>query len=59
MINASQQVVINSGLLIMLLIAVYSINDGTLEVGDFVMINTYMIQLFIPLSYLGTLWRFT
>lgn len=43
----------------MLLIVIYAIYDATLAVGDFVMINTYMIQLFIPLSYLGTLWRFT
>ncbi len=42
----------------MLFMTCYFIYDGSLEVGDFVMINTYMIQLFIPLSFLGTLWRF-
>lgn len=40
-----------------LLLSVYLIYDETMTVGDFVMINAYMIQIFIPLGYLGTLWR--
>ncbi len=41
----------------MLFMTCYFIYDGSLEVGDFVMINTYMIQIFIPLNFLGTFWR--
>jgi ABC-type multidrug transport system fused ATPase/permease subunit len=36
----------------------YQIVNGTLEIGDFVLINLYIIQMFAPLNFLGTLWRF-
>lgn len=32
-------------------------NDG-FNVGDFVMINTYILQMYAPLNFLGTFWRF-
>lgn len=56
-LNLAQSIVNNVGLIITLLISCYLVYDGTLEVGDFVMINTYMIQIFLPLNFLGTFWR--
>lgn len=34
------------------------IDTRTFNVGDFVMINTYILQMYIPLNFLGTMWRF-
>ena len=57
-INIAQQIVINGGQIGILILTCYLIYDATLGVGDFVMINTYLLQLFVPLSYLGSLWKF-
>ena len=34
------------------------LNNNTFNVGDFVMINTYVLQMYAPLNFLGTFWRF-
>lgn len=54
-----QGFVIASGLVLALLLA-YSkiINFKGFNVGDFVMINTYILQMYTPLNFLGTFWRF-
>ena len=57
LINLVQAIINNAGLLLACLLTIYLIYDDTMEVGDFVMINTYMIQIFIPLGFLGTFWR--
>lgn len=57
-LNLSQSVIINIGLLLNLLLANYMIAEGTLRVGDFVMLNVYIIQVYGPLNFLGTMWRF-
>ena len=46
------------GLLINLLLANYMIDRGELRIGDFVLVNTYILQIYIPLNLLGTMWRF-
>lgn len=50
--------VIAAGLSINLLLAYDSITKGELLVGDFVMLNTYILQMYMPLNFLGTFWRF-
>lgn len=57
-LNLSQTTIINIGLLLNLLLANYMIFQGVLLVGDFVMINTYILQVYGPLNFLGTMWRF-
>jgi len=58
-LNVMQGFVIASGLVLALLLA-YSkiINFKGFNVGDFVMINTYILQMYTPLNFLGTFWRF-
>lgn len=34
------------------------IDTHTFNVGDFIMINTYILQMYAPLNFLGTFWRF-
>jgi len=57
MLNAGQQLVIASALVAMLWRATQGVVDGRLTLGDLVMINAFMIQLYIPLNFLGVLYR--
>ena len=57
LLNAGQQLIIATALVAMLWRATQGVADGTLSLGDLVMINGFMIQLYIPLGFLGTLYR--
>jgi ATP-binding cassette subfamily B protein len=57
MLNAGQQLVIATALVLMLWRATEGVIAGELTLGDFVMINAFMIQLYIPLGFLGVLYR--
>ena len=57
-LNVSQSVVICLGLGGTLCLAHYFLGEGDLTVGGFVMFNSYNLQIYAPLSFLGTLWRF-
>jgi len=56
-LNMTQGFIISLGLLAALLVAVSKIVSGDFQVGDFVMINTYILQIYAPLNFLGTFWR--
>ncbi|WP_137920879.1 ABC transporter ATP-binding protein/permease [Hydrogenophaga sp. 2FB] len=57
MLNAGQQVVIAVALVLMLWRATQGVVSGELTLGDLVMVNAFMIQLYIPLGFLGVLYR--
>jgi len=57
MLNTGQQLVIATALVAMLWRATQGVVDGRLTLGDLVMINAFMIQLYIPLNFLGVLYR--
>ena len=57
LLNSGQQLIIATALVAMLWRATEGVVDGTLTLGDFVMVNAFMIQLYIPLNFLGTLYR--
>jgi ATP-binding cassette subfamily B protein len=56
-LNAGQSLIITSGLVAVMVMAGYGVQAGTLTVGDFVMVNAYMIQITMPLGFLGTVYR--
>ncbi|MEP2640589.1 ABC transporter ATP-binding protein/permease [Roseobacter sp.] len=56
-LNFGQSVLITAGLVGVMLMAAIGVQNGTLTVGDFVMVNAYMIQITIPLNFLGTIYR--
>ncbi|MEP4194133.1 MAG: ABC transporter ATP-binding protein/permease [Aliishimia sp.] len=56
-LNAGQSVLITGGLVIVMVMAAMGVQDGSLTVGDFVMVNAYMIQITLPLNFLGTVYR--
>jgi ABC-type transport system involved in Fe-S cluster assembly fused permease/ATPase subunit len=57
MLNAGQQLVIAVALVLMLWRATQGVVSGELTLGDLVMVNAFMIQLYIPLGFLGVLYR--
>ncbi|MCW5652980.1 ABC transporter ATP-binding protein/permease [Hydrogenophaga sp.] len=57
MLNAGQQLVIAVALVLMLWRATQGVANGELTLGDLVMVNAFMIQLYIPLGFLGVLYR--
>lgn len=56
-LNAAQATIIASGVTIMLLRASSGVVTGQLTIGDLVMINAFLIQMFIPLNFLGVMYR--
>ncbi|MYH59365.1 MAG: ABC transporter ATP-binding protein/permease [Boseongicola sp. SB0675_bin_26] len=56
-LNFGQAFLISSGLVAVMIMAAVGVADGTLTVGDFVMVNAYMIQITMPLNFLGTVYR--
>jgi ATP-binding cassette subfamily B protein len=57
LLNAGQQLIIAIALVAMLWRATQGVVDGRMTLGDLVMINAFMIQLYIPLNFLGVLYR--
>ena len=53
-LNFGQAVLITAGLVAVMLLAAIGVQAGELTVGDFVLVNAYMIQITMPLNFLGT-----
>jgi ATP-binding cassette subfamily B protein len=56
-LNTGQGIIASLGLVAVMVLAVLGVKDGSLTVGDLVMANALLIQLFIPLNILGTVYR--
>src|SRR5215475_10445150 len=56
-LNAGQATIFTVGLAAVMIMCVYGIRGGTQTVGDFVMINAMMIQLYQPLNFMGMVYR--
>ena len=57
MLNIGQQLIIAVGLVAMLWRATQGVVEGRMTLGDLVMVNAFMIQLYIPLNFLGVIYR--
>ena len=57
LLNTGQQTIIAIGLIAMLWRATEGVVAGRMTVGDLVMVNAFMIQLYIPLNFLGVIYR--
>jgi ATP-binding cassette, subfamily B, heavy metal transporter len=57
LLNTGQQVIIATALIAMLWRATQGVVAGTMTLGDLVMVNAFMIQLYIPLGFLGVVYR--
>ena len=57
LLNFGQSVIITAGLVLVMVMAAFGVQAGTITVGEFVMVNAYMIQITMPLNFLGTVYR--
>jgi ATP-binding cassette subfamily B protein len=56
-LNASQGGVIAIGVTLLMMLAAKGVVDGTMTLGDLVLVNAFMIQLYLPLNFLGFVYR--
>ncbi|MGH7122571.1 MAG: ABCB family ABC transporter ATP-binding protein/permease [Acetobacteraceae bacterium] len=56
-LNAGQAVIVATGLAAVMLLAAEGVRAGTMTVGKFVLVNTYLLQLYQPLNMLGFVYR--
>ncbi|MCW1917973.1 ABC transporter ATP-binding protein/permease [Rhodobacter sp. KR11] len=57
MLNIGQNVIITTGLIAVMVMSAMGVQQGRFTVGDFVMVNAYMMQITLPLGFLGTVYR--
>src|SRR6056300_10926 len=57
LLNIAQTFIIMVGITIMLVMSVYGMKNGDIDIGGFVVINAYMLQLYQPLNWLGSVYR--
>jgi ABC-type transport system involved in Fe-S cluster assembly fused permease/ATPase subunit len=56
-LNSGQAIIFSTGMVVCMLLAARDVSQGILTVGDFVMINAILIQLFMPLNFMGMVYR--
>jgi len=56
-LNVGQQTIIATGLILILWQATVGVSNGSMTLGDLVLVNVLMIQLYIPLNFLGVIYR--
>jgi len=56
-LNVGQGIIIGGGLTLLMVMAAREVVAGSMTLGDFVMVNAFLIQLYIPLNFLGTIFR--
>ncbi|MCH2075480.1 MAG: ABC transporter ATP-binding protein/permease [Rhodobacteraceae bacterium] len=56
-LNLGQAAIVNCALFAVLCMALFEVRDGSMTVGDFVLVNSYMMQIMMPLNMLGYVYR--
>ncbi len=57
LLNIGQAIIVSGGLGLIMLMAAHGVRDGAMTVGRFVLVNTYLMQLYQPLNFLGFVYR--
>ncbi|MFE3835480.1 ABCB family ABC transporter ATP-binding protein/permease [Pseudogemmobacter sonorensis] len=57
MLNVGQTFLMTAGLVAVMVLAAQGVQAGRMTVGDFVMVNAYMMQITMPLNFLGSVYR--
>ena len=57
LLNVGQGAIISAGVTAVMIMAGYGVAAGNMTIGDFVLVNSYLIQLFLPLNFLGFVYR--
>jgi len=56
-LNSGQQLIIAVGLTLMLWRAAAGVSNGSMSIGDLVLVNAFMLQMYVPLNFLGVIYR--
>ena len=56
-LNGGQAFIISFAMALAMILAAYQVKDGLMTIGDFVLINAFMMQIFLPLNFLGFVYR--
>jgi ATP-binding cassette, subfamily B, heavy metal transporter len=56
-LNAGQSIIISCSMTAMLALAAYEVTQNRMTLGDFVLVNAFMMQIFLPLNFLGFVYR--
>jgi ABC-type transport system involved in Fe-S cluster assembly fused permease/ATPase subunit len=56
-LNAGQSFIVAMGVTALMFLAAHHVTDGTMTLGDLVLVNAFMIQLYLPLHFLGFVYR--
>ena len=57
LLNIGQGTIIAIGVVIILYLAANGVVEGDLTIGDFIMLNGFLLQIYLPLNFLGTVFR--
>ena len=57
LLNLGQAIIITSGLMFIMILAMGQVNNGNLTLGSFIGLNAIILQLSMPLNFLGTVYR--
>ncbi len=57
LLNIGQGTIIATGVTVAMIMAGHGVVDGTMTMGDFVLVNAYLLQMFTPLNFLGFVYR--
>lgn len=57
LLNGGQALIISASMTAMLLLAASEVSNGRMTIGDFVLVNAFMMQIFMPLNFLGFVYR--
>src|SRR5205823_13847993 len=57
MFNIGQSGILSGGVVVVMVLAAYGVSSGRMTIGDFVMVNAYLLQLYQPLNMLSWVWR--
>ncbi len=57
MLNLGQGAIVAAGLIVIMMLAARGVAGGAMTVGDFVLVNAYLMQLYMPLNFLGMVYR--
>ncbi len=57
LLNGGQALIISASMTAMLLLAAHEVSQGVMTIGDFVLVNAFMMQIFMPLNFLGFVYR--
>lgn len=57
LLNGGQALIISASMTAMLMLAAHEVSEGRMTLGDFVLVNAFMMQIFMPLNFLGFVYR--